>query len=228
MNREMQDMISEMEDMKHIKKTLTSWLKEEVDYGKECFDTKSCGEVSDIIKDMAEAMKECYEACYYETVIEAMSEGRDPSYGEGSYGYNHRHMSNGEFADSGKGHYVRGYYPGPYMNQMPYIDSYLNDPDFRDRMGNDNTMKMGYSPNSSNSNSHSSSGEIYDNYCDAKRHYQNLKSVENREKMEEHCMMYMDNTLKNLRSMWKDADPTLKAKMKKDFKEELSEILEDT
>lgn len=233
MSHGMEDIFATIEDMKHIKKTLASWLKEEVNHGKECFDTKSCGEVSDIIKDMAEAIKECYEACYYKTIIEAMNEGREPS-----YGYNHRHMSNGEFASSGKGHYVRGYNPGPYMDQIPYINAYMHDPDFKDHMMDDNTMLLGYSPNSDGRGDNSGSsgnlnrmdnsrdGEIYDNYRNARKHYQDSKSINDKVKMEEHYMTYMNNTLKNLRSMWEEADPYLKEKVKKDFGEEMVEILE--
>lgn len=217
MNQEIQSMIAEFEVMDHIKKTLTSWLKEETDSGKNCFDTGSCGDVSDIIKDLAETKKACYEALYYKTVIEAMNEGIEPEYGEGSYGYNHRHMANGEFASAGKGHYVRGYKPGPYMNQMPYVDAYMNDPRFEERMG--------YNGKSGDVNT-SRDGEIYDNYQNAKRHYQKSKSTKDKTKMEEHCMKYMENTLSNLRSMWEDVDPMLKARMKKDFEEEMTEILE--
>ena len=237
MSHEIQAMLAEMEDMECIKKTLLSWLKEEVEHGKECFDTNSCGAVSDIIKDMAEAKKECYEAYYYKTVIEAMSKGRSSSYGEGSYGYNHRHMDNGEFASSGRGHIVRGYNHGPYMDQMPYIDAYVHDPNFEENMWDGNNMSMGYNPNTGTPNNsgggnnrmgNSRNGEIYDNYRNAKRYYQSSKSSEDKAKMEEHCMKYMDSTLKNLKSMWKEADPSLKAKIKKDFGEDMAEILEDS
>ena len=221
MSHEMHNLIDGMDDMEYIKKTLVSWLKEEVGHGKECFDTKSCGAVSDIIKDIAETIKECYETCYYKTVIEAMSEGEEPA-----YGYTPNRNAIGQFTSRGKS--VRGYMP--YLDQMTYTDAYMHDPEFKDHMGNHNTMKMGYTPthdNSDNYSRNSKDGEIYDNYYNAKRHYQNSRSAENKEKMEEHCMMYMDNSLKNLKSMWKDADPMLKAKMKKDLKEEISEILED-
>lgn len=251
MNQEMQAMIAEMEDIKHIKKTLTSWLKEETNIGKECFDTKSCGEVSDIIKDMAEATKYCYEACYYKTVVEAMSEGV-----ESSYGYNHWHKDNGDFASRGRGRYISGFTHGPYMDQEPYIDAYMNDPDFRSNMmgyssssnsGGGRSSRGGNSGGRSNSSSNSSSnngnssmgydsrnsmggsrdGEIYDSYRDAKRHYQSSNSSKDKAKMEEHCMKYMENTLNNLRSMWKDADPMLKARVKKDFGEDMAEMLEE-
>lgn len=227
MNQEMQAMAAVLEDMKGIKKTLTSWLKEEVNNGKENFDTKTCGDVSDIIKDMAEATKECYEACYYKTVIEAMGEGRAPAYGEDSYGYNHRHMSNGQFADSGKGHYVRGYNRGPYMDQMPYVDAYMHDPDFEKHMRNDSTMNMGYNPNSGEvRENNSKDGKIYDNYRNAKRHYQDSRSTKDKERMDEHGMKYMENTLGNLGSIWKEADPALRSKIKKDFGEEIAVVLE--
>ena len=219
MNHEMHNMISEMECMEDIKKTLTSWLKEEVSNGKEYFDTQTCGAVSDIIKDMAETTKECYEACYYKTVIEAMSEDREPV-----YGYNHMHLNNGQFASSGKGHYVRGYHPGPYMNQMPYIDAYMHDPDFEKHMGGKGHSAMGYDHESRIGNS--KDGDIYDNYRNAKRHYQDSKSTKDKETMDEHGMMYMEHTLGNLKTMWKEADPVLKSKMKRDFGDEIAVVLE--
>lgn len=242
MSQEMNAVEAEVEDMKHIAKTLTSWLKEEVNNGKECFDTKSTGDVSDIIKDMKEAIKSCYEACYYKTVIEAMEDGEEPAYGEGSYGYNHRHMANGQFASAGRGRYVSGYNPGPYMNQMPYIDGYLHDPMFEERMGYSNNYSTGGNSGGSSSNrsnsgnsgsgrsgyrmNNSEDGEIYDNYRDARRHYQHSKTAEDKAKMEEHCMSYMNHTLENLRHIWKEADPSLKAKVKKDFGDEMVEMLE--
>ncbi|MDE7431732.1 MAG: hypothetical protein K2N34_07455 [Lachnospiraceae bacterium] len=237
MSHEIQAMFAEMEDMECIKKTLISWLKEETNCGKDGIHLQSAGDTSDIIKDISETIKNCYEACYYKTVIEAMSEGRSPSYGEGSYGYNHRHLDNGEFAGSGRGHIVRGYKPGPYMDQMPYIDAHLHDPDFDVHMmgySNDgnNTGNSGGSGNSGNRSmgydNGSRDGAIYEQYRDARRHYHMSKDAKDKETVDRHCMSYMDNTLKNLKAMWKDADPSLKAKMKKDFGEEIAEILEDS
>ena len=195
-----------MKDMECIMKTLTSYMNAEVSAGKNEFDTKSAGETSDMIKDVAEAMKECYEACYYKTVAEAMKEGGSPA-----YGYNHWHMSNGEFASRGNGHYVRGYNEMPYMDQQPYVDAYLHDPDFKKNM-----MTHGASRD----------GELYDNYHNAKRHYHDSRSLKDRDNMETHCMAYMDKTLKNMRSIWEEADPSLKTKMKKDFGDDIAEFLE--
>lgn len=221
MHHEIEEMMNEMCDLKEIKKTLISWLKEEVNQGKECFDTKTCGDVMDMIKDAAETTKECYEALYYKTVIEAMNEGGEPAYGDGSYGYNHRHTSNGQFASSGRGHYVSGYNRGPYMDQDAYIDGYLHDPNFKNRM---RSQSMGYEYGDRVGTSRD--GEMYDRYQMAKRHYQDSKSVADKEEMEEHCMKYMDHTIKHLKAMWDDADPMLKKKLKEDFGEEMIEVLE--
>lgn len=206
-------------DLKEIKKTLTSWLKEEVNCGKEYFNTKTCGDVSDIIKDMAEATKECYEAMYYKTVIEAMESGKEPTYGgEDIYGYNHRHMANGQFAKSGRGHITSNY--TPYVNQEPYIDAYLHDPSFQNRILNDS---MGYNNDRTDRSEY---GEMYDNYRTAKRHYQKSNSQVDKEEMDQQCMNYMSHTVKHLKAMWDDADPMLKKRLKEDFGEEMVKILD--
>lgn len=216
----MEEMMAEMNDLKEIKKTLTSWLKEEVNQGKECFDTKTCGDVSDMIKDAAETMKECYEAMYYKTVIEAMESRREPAYGgEDVYGYNNRHMANGKFAKAGRGHMVSGY--EPYIDQEPYIDAYLHDPTFQNRIKHGS---MGY--NDGGRTGRSEYGEIYDNYRTARRHYQDSNSKEDKEEMDQHCMKYMNHTMKHLKSMWEDADPMLKKRLKEDFGEEMVRILD--
>lgn len=204
-----------MSTLCNIEHTLASWLKEEIDSGKEQFDCGTCGAVSDIIKDMAETKKEYYEALYYKTVIEAMENGNRPSYGDSeSYGYNHRHLNNGQFASSGRGHMV-GY--TPYLDQMPYIDGYLNDPDFERRIKN---HSMGYSAGTT------IHGEAYDNYKRAKRNYHESKSMSDKEDMDKHHMAYMHNTLSNLKAMWADADPMLKKKMKEDFGDDVVQVLE--
>lgn len=220
MNREIEEMLSELSDIKEIKKTLTSWLKDEVNCGKETFDTCSCGAVSDIIKDMAETTRNCYEAIYYKTVIEAMESGREPAYGDGVSGYNHRHMGNGQFASAGRGHVVRGY--SPYVDEMPYINGYLHDPDFEKRMTRPNGS-MGYDKDRSERNN---DGDIYENYRKAKRNYHSSKSLTDKEEMDTHHMMYMHNTLKNLKEMWDEADPMLRKKVKEDFGDEVVDVLD--
>lgn len=228
MTYEIEEMMAEMNDIKEIKKTLTSWLKEEAHGGKDCFDTKSCGDVSDIIKDMSEAMKCCFEALYYKTVIEAMDSGRTPAYGEDDpYGYNHRHMKSGKFAPAGEGHVVSGY--RPFTDQDPYIDAYLHDPNFQDRIRGSRTLDMmGHTPtmNQNESADRRRHGDTYDNYRRALRNYHDTKSQVDKEEMDTHHMTYMQDTIKNMRAMWKEADPMLRKKMKEDFGEEIADVLD--
>lgn len=212
-------MMSELSDIEMIKKLLISWLKEETNCGKEAFDVHSCGAVSDIIKDMAETAKECYEAMYYKTVVEAMLAGERPTYGgEEVYGYNHRHMGNGQFAKTGKGHMVSGY--TPYVDQQPYIDAYVHDPNFKNRMNG----SMGYPDKGQMTQSEYSN--VYDRYREARRHYQDSNSQADKEEMDQHCMDYMKHTIKTLKAMWEDADPMLKRKLREDFGEEMVKVLD--
>lgn len=220
MSYELQELMAEMNDLKDVKKILTSWVKEEANGGKECFDTKSVGETVDMIKDLAEASKECYEALYYKTVIEAMSRGEEPEYGEEQVrGYNHRHLGNGEFARAGRGHMVRGY--RPYMDQEPYIDAYMHDPNFQERMRNHNGS-MGYDGDPERSRH----GEVFDNYRRARRNFHDSKSMEDKEEMDNHHMIYMQDTLRNLKTMWDNADPMLRKKVKEDFGEDIIKVFD--
>ena len=63
------------EETKQIKKMcekLIDTVNHELDKGIENIDTKELGEAIDMIKDLYEAKKEMYEACYYKQVMEAM------------------------------------------------------------------------------------------------------------------------------------------------------------
>lgn len=73
----------------------------EISAGIEKADTQEMGEVIDMIKDLAEAKKDCYKACYYKTVIEAMESG------ESRYGYHERIMPL----------YDESYYPDGYSDR---------------------------------------------------------------------------------------------------------------
>lgn len=236
MTREIEELMIEANEAKEIKKTMLSWLKEEANGGKECFHTESCGAVSDIAKDMAELTRNCYEAAYYKTVIEAMqSKEHEPGYGgEEVYGYNHRHMTNGEFARSGHGHMVRGY--RPYLDQQPYVNAYMHDPNFEYEMGKHHGS-MGYDGQGSRSGSwdrfdnermgnSSRHGETFDNYRRARRNYHDSKSLEDKKEMDNYHMIWMHDTLKNAKTMWDEADPMLKKKIKEDFGDEIAEVLE--
>lgn len=148
------DISAKLEPIKSAKEDLVMAFRSQIAKGIDCIDAKEAGEVTDMIKDLAETEKLCYEACYYKTVIEAMEEVDDePMYDDNMsagytrtmprmrMGYNNRRMSNGQYASRGRGH-VSGY-NRPYVDQEPYIDNYLNDPNFK------RNMRYGYSDNES-------------------------------------------------------------------------------
>lgn len=106
-----------MRDISEMKSTLVSYLKSQLDGKLAEVDTEEAGKVADIIKDLADAEKNCYEACYYKTVIDAMEEGKVPEYE--NFGYTPRRNSRGQFMSSRMGY-------KPYMDQEPYVDNYIN------------------------------------------------------------------------------------------------------
>lgn len=192
-------------------------------------DTKDCAEVADMIKDLAEAEKACMEACYYETIVKAMEKADEEDDDDGRMGYNSRHYANGRFAPKGRGTRM-GYMPDMMM-QYPYIYGYINDSDFEDNLRN---RRMSYQPSGAGNRSQSGSKMGYDDmdwdpdddpkqsreyneYKRAKRHYTESKSPADKQQMDEHAMKHMNQAMDSFREMWKDADPTMRKRMKADL-----------
>lgn len=99
----------EYSDICEMKKALCLWSKNQIDMGASAIDTRELGEVIDMIKDLAEAEKSCYEACYYKSVVEAMDE-----YGENPrMGYNPNRNRMGQYSDGRS-----GYDEQPYARMM--------------------------------------------------------------------------------------------------------------
>ena len=129
---------SSYEKLSDLKKDLIKIFDAELhSKGVNDLDTKECGEVVDMIKDLAEAEKACMEAHYYESVIHAMEEAGEEDE-EGRMGYNSRRYANGRYAPKGRGS-RRGYIPEMGM-MNPYLQGYLYDPDFEEEMEG----RMGY------------------------------------------------------------------------------------
>lgn len=198
--------------------------------GVDDLDTKDCGEVADMIKDLAEAEKACMEACYYETIVKTMEKADEEDEDDGRMGYNSRRYSNGRYAPKGRGAKM-GYIPDMMMpNQYPYIYGYLNDPDFEEGM--EEHHRLGYQPSGAGNRSRSGSRMGYDDwdpdddprqskeyneYKRAKRHYTETKSMTDKQQMDEHAMKHMNQAIDSFREMWKDADPAMRKRMKADL-----------
>lgn len=192
-------------------------------------DTKDCAEVADMIKDLAEAEKACMEACYYETIIKAMEKTDEEDDNDGRMGYNSRHYANGRFAPKGRGSRM-GYMPDMMM-QYPYLYGYVND---SDGFENERNQRMGYQNSGAGNRSQSGSrmgygdwdwdpdddpkqSREYNEYKRAKRHYTESKSPSDKQRMDEHAMKHMNQAIDSFREMWKDADPTMRKRMKTDL-----------
>ncbi len=144
---------------------LAECAEKQFDNGIESVDTAEMGQVTDMLKDLAEAM-------YYRTLTEAMDDS-DPEeimemfdrYGDGGRRYyDHYRYSDGRFAPKGRGTYRRGY-EGPYWRMTP--EMYKDMQEYRDM--DRNTGRMYYTePSMTMSES---------NYDRAKRNYTETKSL---------------------------------------------------
>lgn len=134
--------MEEIKEMCDVKDTLMKWVKCEVEkgmYGPDCCDAEACGAVVDMIKDLADAAKNCMEKKYYEMMIcAAMTTGEEMEEA-GRMGYdNWRYKSSGQFAPKGRGTNVghgsnlrMGFVPEDMF--PPYVDPFI-DPNMAEYM----------------------------------------------------------------------------------------------
>lgn len=204
--------LKEVCDLKEsLMKKLKMWLEQDPNAS-----TEEAGAIVDMIKDLSEVEKNAYEACYYKLIAKAMKDSGEEWEDEGDrYGYNHRHMNNGRFATAGHGHMVYGYQPHVQMDHM--MHEYMENPEEFERR-----MKMGYSHDRYDGRNgmiedRSRHGESYDGYRRARRHYTESKSPDEKEKMNSHTKMYVDDVIHNVLEMWSDGDPMLRKDIKESF-----------
>ena len=158
-------------------------------------------EYIEMIKCLSETEKECQEADYYESVVQAM-ENSDMGYDR--MGYTPRRTKDGRYksqpdrtrmSDGDMGD-RRGYdpYDGPYMRMMPGDD--------RETWGDDEDDQYGKS---------------FNRFRKAKRHYTKTHSEEDKQRMKDASNKHMMETMATIREMWDDADPELRKRMKTDM-----------
>ena len=148
---------------------LAECAEKQFDNGIENVDTAEMGQVTDMLKDLAEAM-------YYRTLTKAMDDS-DPEeimemferYGDGGRRYyDHYRYEDGRFAPKGRGTYRRGYDEPPYYHMTP--EMYRNMENYRDMDRRDG--RMYYTEPSMNSGVHTES-----RYDMAKRNYTESKEL---------------------------------------------------
>lgn len=206
-------------DISEMKCKLVEECKRVINSGLDSVNTQELGEVIDMIKDLSEVEKNCNESEYYEQVVSAMDNTENER-----YGYNSRRYASGRYAPKGRG-MVTGYhdYAKPFIDQMPYIEDYLDDPaEFRRTMNE----RRGYYDNDTRmmSSGESDYGKAYHNYRNAKRHYTETHSQSDKDNMTMHANEHVMNTIATLRDVYKDSDPDLRKRMKEDFTKLIGEM----
>lgn len=206
-----------MERIKKMKETLICWCEQEINCGPEGANIECLGKVVDMVKDLAEAEEKCTKAAYYSTVMDAMEGSEDHAK---RYGYdNWRYSSSGRFAPKGHGSY--GYEP-------------FND---RVRVHNED-MDMHQGGTYRNSGAHSrygysdmrpmydwsDKGMHYDEYKNAKRHYQESGKKEDLMHLDRKMSENITNVISQLREMSEDASPEMRKSLKMDMENLMKDI----
>lgn len=209
----------DLNDICHIESELISSLKSVISHGIFSNDIshEELGELVDMVKDMAETKKDCWKAAYYESIVCAMEESEENDW---SMGYNPNRSSNGRYAKTGTGDRTSGYVPitldriPETLRDRPY--DYISSKDYI----------MGYDPNRSMEDAinRSKYGDTYRDYENAKRHYSETRSVEDKNKMDEKAKIHAEQSIETLKEIWKTADPSLKKEMKMSLNALVSEI----
>lgn len=196
------------------KKIIECTLAKADECGLEAIDTEELGQITDMIKDLAEAR-------FHEATTKAMEEAEE-YYDEmgdqaehGRMGYdNYRYMRTGRYAPKGRGTYVgRGGYTPFYEGRDDRMDGgerarYVN---------GDSNGRLGF-PMPSNGY-----GRAYDEFTERKRAYQANQSADNRRMMEESADKHLDEAVITIKEMWADVDQPMRQKMK----EKLTKLIHD-
>lgn len=243
----MHEVMEKVKRICELKESLVSQVTPHIHDGvfSECVDGCAVGQVVDMIKDLCDAEKNLYKACYYKTVIEAMKEAEEgqedwiKAIGAAAImnlsqddnnrmGYDNWRYSSGRFAPKGSGHYAGYTAPMPHTghpdmnNRMMQDDTRMNN-----MMGNAgyphhmsgsyrSTGRYGYPMDETHSKS-------YNDYEDAKKYYTESKDPEAKKEMAEHAKKHLMEVLDTTEDIWDDAKP----EAKKEFKEQMMKLLKD-
>lgn len=231
------------EEICALKKDLIKILDAELHTkGVDDLDAKDCGAVTDMIKDLAEAEKNCMEACYYQSIVKAMADAEEDN--EDRDGYNRSRYANGRYAPKGRGSRSMGFMP--YLDKDPWMPDWTYNPDY-DPVVN----TMGYAgPRRNQSGSTSTYGDMgatsqsgsrreydgwdpdrdpqhsmsYNEYRKAKRHYTETKSPSDKQMMDEKSRRHIHEALDTFKDIWKDADPEMRKELKASMQQAINEM----
>lgn len=255
MHDKMEKVKQDLKDVEELKKQIFDHLKTWYESSdKSQIDTKEFGEIVDVVKDLAEVCKYCWEATYCEAVVCAMEEAKTEEE-MGRAGYDNWRYSSGRFAPTGKGHFA-GYpvmeNPDAFVRRMQSRYGYPMD-EMRTGTGD---VQTGYGQNgmpgypggtsgsqsTSGSNSSSTSGgqnmgrtgyydgdhpefgRAYNAYRMSKRGYTQTGDERQRMEMGEHAKEHIDETIQTFRDIWGDLTPDMKRQMKMNLQSLVGEM----
>lgn len=178
---------------------------------------------ADFFKTVMCGLSEFVNAEYKATIIDEMKEAKEEEelmQKLGMSGEENERMGYNRMRDS-RGRYMSGNGRRGYDRMMPmeqedmYMDRYLDNP-----MAFKANMRMGYTDNvngMSYRGNGSRHGENYDMYRDARRHYTETENPKDKEKMEKKAKDTYHDALDVFREMWRDGDAELKAMMRQEI-----------
>ena len=178
-----------MESICSMMETLTNALSGELAKGTEQVNTHEAGEVTDMIKDLAETKRNLYEACYYKKVAEAMDEAED---------------------------YRMGYTPS--TKQHRYMEQWLRDPEaFEREMRDKDYGEFPLRHRGEFEHEGRQYGKPYCEYLEARKHYTESHTAMDKAEMDRRASEHLVSAMTTIRTIYGDADPELRKKIKADF-----------
>lgn len=206
-----------LKQISEIKECLLSNIKAQLAAGIDKVNTKELGEVVDMVKDLADAEKNCMEKEYYESIVCAMKE----EYGRA--GYDNWRYASGRFAPKGHGQYDPGHSGAGF--HMPDVYTRMLEDDMIDRMGYPTNGNSGNSNSGSSygnsggsyGGASSSRGYTYDRYNQARRYYSETGDMRNKNEMNESAKQYMGDAMNSIREIVNSSDPEMQRKFKNDL-----------
>lgn len=211
-----------IDDICELKDKLILGAKEAMSKGIQNVSTGEMSQVTDMIKDLAEAEKECWEALYYKSIVEAMNEEKEMGEMNGRMGYDNWRYSSGRFAPTGHGH-RSGYRPGEEIDPWMMAEGF-GENDWNGTMGYRGGASYNSNQNGSSNGSNgrmgytgSPRGDHYARYAQARMGYHESKDPEHKRTMDASAREYVVDMAEAVKEMWKDADPAMRKEIKNKF-----------
>ena len=225
----MHDIEAKLKPICDIKEQLVDICKAELtSKGAAQIDGKELGEAIDMIKDLAEAEKCCWEAHYYKTVVEAMEEPQRIESDIMRLGYNMGRMSGGESrgrsdssSGSSSGNNGSSGSSGFRTDNWPGSSDYSS---WSSRPGTFHDAGWATQMSDIQEDRTPRHGAAYEEWRKARRHYTETGKQSDKEEMSAAASEHVASTISTMRDIWGSADPEQRKRMKDDLQNLLNEM----